>query len=82
MFDTGADAEDVVKEKNLLQVSDEKDLEAFVKQAIEQNPVAVEEFKAGKDNALQFLVGKCMALSKGKANPKILQELLRKNLSK
>ena len=82
MFNNGTDAEDVVKEKNLLQVSNEKDLEVFVEQAIEQNPVAVEEFKAGKDNALQFLVGKCMALSKGKANPKTIQELLRKNLTK
>ncbi len=82
MFDTGADAEDVVKEKNLLQVSDTKDLEGFIQKAIKENPVAVEEFKGGKDNALQFLVGKCMALSKGKANPKVIQELLRKNLSK
>jgi aspartyl-tRNA(Asn)/glutamyl-tRNA(Gln) amidotransferase subunit B len=82
MFNTGVDAEDIVKEKNLLQVSDTKDLEAFVQKAIEENSVAVEEFKGGKDNALQFLVGKCMALSKGKANPKVIQELLRKNLSK
>jgi aspartyl-tRNA(Asn)/glutamyl-tRNA(Gln) amidotransferase subunit B len=82
MYKTGVDAGEIVKEKNLLQVSDTKDLEAFIQKAIEENPVAVEEFKGGKDNALQFLVGKCMALSKGKANPRVLQELIRKNLLK
>lgn len=82
MFEANREAGDIIKEKGLLQVSDEKDLETFIKKAIEENPVAVEEFKKGKENALQFLVGKCMALSKGRANPKIIQELLRKNLSK
>jgi aspartyl-tRNA(Asn)/glutamyl-tRNA(Gln) amidotransferase subunit B len=82
MFDANRECGDIIKEKGLMQVSNEKDLEAFVQKAIEENPVVVEEFKGGKDNALQFLVGKCMALSKGKANPKVIQELLRKNLSK
>ena len=82
MFNNGTDAEDIIKEKNLLQVSDGKDLEVFVQQAIKQNQTVVEEFKKGKENALQFLVGKCMALSNGKANPRVIQELLRKNLSK
>jgi len=82
MFEANRECGDIIKEKGLIQVSDTKDLEGFIQKAIEENPVAVEEFKGGKDNALQFLVGKCMALSKGKANPKVIQELLRKNLSK
>lgn len=82
MFEANRECGDIIKEKGLIQVSDTKDLEAFIQKAIEENPIAVEEFKGGKDNALQFLVGKCMALSKGKANPKVIQELLRKNLSK
>lgn len=82
MFEANREAGDIIKEKGLIQVSDTKDLEFFVQKSIEENPVAVEEFKGGKDNALQFLVGKCMALSKGKANPKVIQELLRKNLTK
>jgi len=52
-----------------------------VERVIEENPAVVTEFKNGKESVLQFLVGKCMALSKGKANPKVIQELLRKKLS-
>jgi aspartyl-tRNA(Asn)/glutamyl-tRNA(Gln) amidotransferase subunit B len=62
-------------------ISNEKDLEVFVEKVIEENPAVVTEFKNGKESVLQFLVGKCMALSKGKANPKVIQELLRKKLS-
>ena len=81
MFEANREAGDIIKEKGLLQVSNEKDLEVFVEKVIEENPAVVTEFKNGKESVLQFLVGKCMALSKGKANPKVIQELLRKKLS-
>jgi len=49
---------------------------------IKNNPSAVEEFKNGKENALQFLVGQGMKFSKGKANPEVLQKLLKEKLGK
>ena len=48
---------------------------------IAENPKPVEDYKKGKENALQFLIGKAMAELKGRANPKVLEELFRKKLT-
>jgi aspartyl-tRNA(Asn)/glutamyl-tRNA(Gln) amidotransferase subunit B len=80
MFAKGGDPSHIIEERGLAQVTDKKEIEAIAKEVIAQNPKAVEDFKKGKQNALQFLVGQMMAASKGTVNPetarKILQDLL------
>src|SRR5262249_16644237 len=66
---TGKAAEDIVKEKGLLQISDDGDLERACAAAIAANPKSVEDFRAGTERALQFLVGQVMKETKGRANP-------------
>ncbi len=80
MFTTSADPEDVVKTKGLAQESGEDALGAVADEAIKNNPGPVGDYKGGKTAALQFLVGQVMKVSKGKANPKVAMELLKKKL--
>ena len=75
MIDTGLDPREIVKSEGLNQISDEGGLEETVKKIIFANPKAVEDYKAGKTNALQFLVGKAMAELKGRGNPGVLRTL-------
>lgn len=80
MFKTGAEPAQIVKDKGLVQVTDSSAIDGFVLQAIEANPGQVAEFKAGKMQVLQFLVGQVMKLSKGKANPQMVVNLLKDKL--
>lgn len=80
LFEQGGDPAAIVKERGMAQVSDTGAIDAFVEQAIAANAKSVEDFRAGKTAALQFLVGQVMRLSKGKANPQVVQEALRKRL--
>ncbi|MGA2669399.1 MAG: Asp-tRNA(Asn)/Glu-tRNA(Gln) amidotransferase subunit GatB [Ignavibacteria bacterium] len=70
----------IVKEKNLLQVSDSSEIEKIVMKVLEDNPDEVKRYKKGETKLLGFFVGKVMKESKGKANPKTVNELLAKNL--
>ena len=81
MMASGKDPEVVVKEKNLVQVSDQGELLAIVREIIEANPGQVAEFKGGKTKLMGFFVGQLMQKTKGKANPKLANELFRKELS-
>jgi aspartyl-tRNA(Asn)/glutamyl-tRNA(Gln) amidotransferase subunit B len=80
MFETGKSAEEIVKEKGLVQVTDTKLIEEVAERIIQANPKSVTDFKAGKKQALGFLVGQLMKEMKGKANPKIANEILEKKL--
>ena len=80
LFEQGGDPNQVVKEKGLAQVSDTSAIEAFADQAIAANEKSVASYRAGKEAALQFLVGQVMKLSRGKANPGMVQEILKKKL--
>lgn len=80
MFNTGADPSHVIEEKNLGQDSDENELEKIVIKIIEDNPGPSEEYGAGKDNAMKFLMGQVMKETKGKANPQIVMKLLKEKL--
>ena len=80
MFKTGADPSHIIEEKKLTQMTDESEIEKAIKQVISKNPKPVEDFKKGKENALQFLIGQVMATTKGRANPEIVQRILRKLL--
>ncbi|KPJ56583.1 hypothetical protein AMJ49_04520 [Parcubacteria bacterium DG_74_2] len=78
MFKTGADPSHIIEKKDLIQLTDTDEIEKIVKQVISQNPKPVEDYKKGKQNALQFLVGKVMAATKGKANPETVNKILKK----
>ena len=80
MFEKGGDPEKIVEEKGLAQTSDNSFIKNIVGEVIKNNPAVAEDFKGGKENVLQFLVGQGMKLSKGKANPGVLQKLLKEKL--
>ncbi|MEW6378473.1 MAG: Asp-tRNA(Asn)/Glu-tRNA(Gln) amidotransferase subunit GatB [bacterium] len=81
MFDTGKSAEVIVREKGLVQISDENELEKIVDRIMTENPTVVEDWKKGKKQALGFLVGQVMKATSGKANPSMVNEILRKKLT-
>ena len=70
----------IVEKKGLAQVSDTGAIEAFCDQAIAANPGPAADFKSGKAAALNFLNGQVMKLSKGKANPGLIREILQRKL--
>ncbi len=76
MFNTGEDANKIVEQKGLIQISDEGAIKEIVSKVIEANPKSVSDYHAGKDKALGFLVGQIMKETKGKANPQIVNKLL------
>ncbi|MEK7168352.1 MAG: Asp-tRNA(Asn)/Glu-tRNA(Gln) amidotransferase subunit GatB, partial [Patescibacteria group bacterium] len=82
MFLTGLDPRRIIEEKGLKQVSDEKVIKKTIQEVVNENPKALEDYKKGKETALQFLIGKAMAKLKGQANPDILRRLFSDYLSK
>jgi len=81
MYRTGKDAEAIVKEKGLIQVTDEGIIQRYIEDVINENPEQVEAYKHGKEKLFGFFIGKVMKKSKGKANPKLVNEILKKRLS-
>ena len=81
MIETGKEPKIIVEEHGLQQISDEESLSRIVDEIISNNQTVVEEIKAGKEKALGFLVGQVMKITKGKANPGKVNELLRQKLS-
>jgi len=82
MFKTGADPSNIIEEKGLVQITDESEIQKIVEEVIKENPQPVKDYKTGKENALQFLVGKVMQKTKGKANPEIVNKMLKALLTK
>jgi aspartyl-tRNA(Asn)/glutamyl-tRNA(Gln) amidotransferase subunit B len=80
-LDTGNMPSEIVKEKGLVQISDTGEIEKIVDEVITKSPKEVERFKAGEQKLLGFFVGQVMKATKGKANPQMVNELLRKKLS-
>ena len=80
MFEQGGDPEEIVKEKGLAQSSDDSFIKNIIEEVIKNNLTVAEDFKGGKENALQFLVGQGMKLSEGRANPGVLQKMLKEKL--
>ncbi len=80
MFKTGKEPEAIIKEKGLVQISNEGAIEKIVNEVIEANPNVVEEYKSGKEKVLGFLVGQVMKKSQGKCNPQIANKFLREKL--
>ena len=81
MFKSKEDPSDIIERLGLWQMSDQTDLENIVRHIILENPKAMEDFKNGKESSLQFLVGQVMKESRGTANPKIVQEIVKKILN-
>jgi len=82
MFKSKKSPMEIVKDKNLLQISDVSSIEKIIDNIIRDNKEKVNQYKSGKDKLLGYFVGLVMKESKGKANPKILNEILYKKLNK
>jgi len=82
MMETGKDPEILVKEKNLVQMSDEGELLDIVRQILAENPAQVAQYKDGKTKLMGFFVGQLMKKTKGQANPKLANELFARELAK
>ena len=80
MFKTGKSAEEIVREKGLVQISDSEVLEEIVADVIASNTKSVEDYMNGKERAAGYLVGQVMKATKGKANPNLVNEILHKQL--
>lgn len=80
MWKEGGNPDDIVKAQGLVQISDTAELSKLVDEVVGNNPKAVEDFKAGKEKAVGALVGQIMKATKGKANPRVINELLNKKL--
>ncbi|MGO4371721.1 Asp-tRNA(Asn)/Glu-tRNA(Gln) amidotransferase subunit GatB [Paenibacillus sp. MCAF20] len=76
MLESGKLPQQIVEEQGLVQISDEGALVGIVNQIVEANPQSVEDYRAGKDKAIGFLVGQIMKETKGKANPALVNKLL------
>ncbi len=81
MLNNNSDPETIVKEKNLVQISNPEELLSIIKQITEKNPEQVSDYKSGKEKVFGFFVGQIMKETKGKANPKLVNELLKQILS-
>ena len=80
MYNTGKDPSHIIEDRGLVEIKDEVEIEKIVKEVVEENQKAVEDYKKGKENSFTFLVGQVMAKSKGKANPQKAGEMLKKEL--
>jgi len=81
MWQSGKQPKEIVEEKGLVQITDTGELEKIVEGVLEANQKQLEQYRAGKDQLFGFFVGQTMKATGGKANPKIVNELLKKKLS-
>ena len=81
IFKTGKSADEIINEQGLSQISDNREIEEAVSQVITANVQPVADFKSGKEQALKFLVGQVMRVTKGRANPALVNEILKKKLT-
>ena len=82
MFEEGKEPAQLVQEKGLSQISDESELTRIIEEVISKNPKSAADFKSGKEQAIGFLVGQVMKATRGKANPGVVNTMLREKLSK
>lgn len=80
MFETGREPLSIVKEEGLEVVNDESALVAAVRKVLDSNPQSVEDYRNGKEKAFGFLVGQAMKETRGKANPQLINRLLKESL--
>jgi len=80
MFLNGGNPKEIAQSKNLVQSFDENDIKPVIKEILSVNPKAISDYQSGKENVLKFLVGQVMKTTKGKANPKTIENLLTNEL--
>jgi len=80
MFNTGKDARNIINERGLIQISDTNEIEQTIDKVIDDNPKALADYKAGKEQSVKFLVGQVMKATRGRANPQVARELLENKL--
>jgi aspartyl-tRNA(Asn)/glutamyl-tRNA(Gln) amidotransferase subunit B len=80
MYRTGEKPAKIVREKGWVQILDKGEIERAIEKAIQSNPKLVGDYRKGKEKLFGFFVGEVMKETKGKANPKLLNELLREKL--
>ncbi len=81
MWKTGKQPKEIIEEKGLVQITDTGALETAIGKILEANPAQLEQYKQGKEKVFGYFVGQVMKATKGKANPKLVNEILRKKLS-
>jgi aspartyl-tRNA(Asn)/glutamyl-tRNA(Gln) amidotransferase subunit B len=81
MYESGKTATEIVQEKGLRQISDENALVTAIEQVLANNPTEVSEFRAGREKLLGFFMGQVMKVTQGKANPQVVNKLLREKLA-
>ena len=82
MFNSGKSPQVIIEEKKLVQITDEKEIGKMVEEALKENPDAVEEYRKGREKALGHLVGQVMRKTQGKANPQLVNRILKEKLAK
>ena len=82
MFESGDDASKIIEDKGLKQVSDKKKKKKIIDEILENNQDKLEEYRSGKDRLFGFFVGQAMKATKGQANPKVVNDILKDKLSK
>jgi aspartyl-tRNA(Asn)/glutamyl-tRNA(Gln) amidotransferase subunit B len=80
MWETGRSPQEIVEERGLKQISDAGELVGIVAQVIADNPDPAAQYKAGKETIIRFLIGQVMKATRGKANPRLVEQLLREQL--
>ncbi len=81
MYTSGKRAENIVREKGLVQVRDEGAIESIVDEVLAENPEEVSQYRSGKEKLFGFFVGQAMKKSRGKANPKLVNDILKSKLA-
>ncbi len=81
VYRTGKSPEEIVKEKGLTQITDESFIERAIEEVLNKNPKEVARYRAGEEKLIGFFVGQVMKLTKGKASPQLVNELLKKKLT-
>ncbi len=82
MLSTGDSADIIVKKKNLVQITDENEIEKIAAEVVEENPKVVDDYLSGKTNAIGFLVGQLMKKTKGKANPQLANQIIKRKIER
>src|SRR5438128_12211314 len=80
MFRTGKSTSAILQERGLIQVSDTNEIDRVIDEVIAASPKQLEQYRSGKETLFGFFVGQVMKASKGKANPKVVNERLREKL--
>ena len=82
LLENGGDPEQIVKDKGLVQISDEGALRKIIVEVMDKNPKTVEDYKSGKKKAAGFIVGQVMKATKGQANPQLVNKIIAEEMEK